>query len=392
MSPRLRTDWQLFGAILALVAFGLVMVYSSSAGVADRIRLPEEVSGGSIEFGTKQLTFIMRQVPFALAGLLVMFLLKRADYRELQHPLWIFVPINITMLLLAAAIFMDGRAHRWIRLGGFQLQPSELAKPLLILFLAWFVSRRENKVNDKHTLLPAALVVGGLTVLIAVGDLGTAAVLITPAVVVFGVAGIERRYFYATLVLASVLGLALIYQKPYRLLRVMGYVGLTEQRLKEIPQMSWLSERIANSGASRDTNHQVNQALIAIGNGGVTGVGLGQGNQKLGYLPEPHTDFIFGVIGEEAGLIGTLGLLGLYLLIFWRGLRLYWLTPDSFGRYLALGCVALVTAQALFNMSVVVGLAPTKGIPLPLISYGGSALICTLGTFGLLLSVSDRTN
>lgn len=392
MSPRLRTDWQLFGAILVLVAFGLVMVYSASAGVADRAKLSQDVSAGSVEFGARQFSFVVRQVPFALFGLLVMLVLKRNDYKNLQHPLWVFVPIGCAMLLLAAAIAMDKVAHRWIRVSSFQLQPSELAKPVLILFLAWFVSRRENKVNDKHTLLPAALVVGGLTGLVCFGDLGTAAVLLMPAVVVFGVAGIERKYFYLSLVLAVIIGLGFIWQKPYRLLRVMAYVGITEKQVMEDPRFSWLEKRIATTRAARDPDHQARQAKYALGSGGLTGQGLGQGNQKLGYLPEPHTDFIFGVIGEETGLAGTLLLLAAYLLIFWRGLRLFWLTPDSFGRYLALGCITLITAQAFFNMSVVVGIAPTKGIPLPLISYGGSAIICTLATFGLLLSVSDRAN
>jgi cell division protein FtsW len=392
MSPRLRTDWQLFGAILLLVAFGLVMVYSASAGVADRAKLPSDVSAGSIEFGARQFAFVFRQIPFALFGLAIMLILKRSDYRNLQHPLWVFVPIGFAMLLLAAAIAMDGVAHRWIRLGGFQLQPSELAKPVLILFLAWFVSRRENKVNDKHTLLPAALVVGGLTGLVCFGDLGTAAVLLIPAVVVFGVAGIERKYFYLSLALAVLVMLGFIWQKPYRLLRVMAFVGITEKQVMEDPRFEWLEKRIATSRASRDPDHQSRQAKYALGSGGVVGQGLGQGNQKLGYLPEPHTDFILGVIGEETGLLGTMTLLGAYLLIFWRGLRLFWLTQDSFGRYLALGCITLIIAQAFFNMSVVVGIAPTKGIPLPLISYGGSAIICTLATFGLLLSVSDRAN
>jgi Bacterial cell division membrane protein len=148
---------------------------------------------------------------------------------------------------------------------------------------------------------------------------------------------------------------------------------------------------VATSRAERDSRYHVRQAKIAIGSGCLTGVGLGQSNQKLGFLPEPHTDSIFAVIGEETGLLGSLVLLGLYRTVFWRGLHLFWLTPDSFGRYLALGCVTLFTAQALFNMSVMLGMMPAKGIPLPLISYGGSAMVCTLVTLELLLSVSDSS-
>jgi cell division protein FtsW len=287
---------------------------------------------------------------------------------------------------------LDTRAHRWIRFAGMQMQPSELAKPLLLLFLAWFVSRRENKVNDRHTLLPAALVIGLMTAFIGYGDLGTAMILLVPAIVVFGVAGIERKYFYLSLALAVVLGGAFLWQKPYRLLRVMAFVGVTEQEVMSQPKWRWLAERIATTRAARDPEHQSRQAKIAVGSGGLLGRGLGQSNQKLGYLPEAHTDFIFGVAGEETGLAGTMSVLALYVIVFWRGLRLFWLTPDSFGRYLALGCITLFTAQAFLNMSVVLDMAPTKGIPLPLISYGGSALICTLGTLGLLLSVSDRSS
>jgi cell division protein FtsW len=322
--------------------------------------------------------------------LLLLFALRRMDYQKLQHPLYVFLPINLLFILLIGVIFADPKAHRWYRLGSLQFQPSELAKPALVVFLAWFVARRENKINDRYTLLPAALVVGGLAGLIGYGDLGTAMVLLTPAVAVFFVAGIERRYFYLTLALAAVLTVGFIWQKPARIIRVTSFFGLTEQKIQSDTRLHWLAKRLEETSVTRDAEHQQRQAKLAIGSGGVPGVGLGQSTQKLGYLPEAHTDFIFGVIGEETGLVASMLLLGAYFFIFWRGLRLYWMTPDAFGRYLALGCVALVTSQAFFNMSVVLGLMPNKGIPLPLISYGGSAVLCTLITFGLLLSVSDR--
>jgi cell division protein FtsW len=234
-------------------------------------------------------------------------------------------------------------------------------------------------------------VVAGLAGLIGYADLGTAAVILAPAVVVFYVAGIEKRYFYLSIVLAISLTCGAIYQKPYRILRVTSFFGLTEDRIQQIPQLHWLAVRIAETKATRDAGHQPKQAKIAVGSGGVLGIGLGESNQKMGFLPEAHTDFIFGVIGEETGLWGSTLLLAGYLLIFWRGLRLYWLAPDVFGRYLALGISTLVATQALFNMSVVLNLAPTKGIPLPLVSYGGSALLTMLIMLGLLLSVSDQS-
>jgi cell division protein FtsW len=385
MSSRLKTDWKLFSTIVVLLAIGLVMVYSASSFVADVMSYKRDLPSEE-----HHAWFAGKQLIFAVIGLALMLVLKRINYMRMDHPMWVFLPASLVMVALIGVIPADPLAHRWYRLGGLQIQPSEMAKPVLILFLAWFVARRENRINDRYTLLPAALVVGGMTMLIAVGDLGTAVILLAPAAVVFYVAGIERKYFYLTLALGFVLGIWFLYQKPYRILRAMSYVGLKEETVMTDPKWHWLATRIADSKASRDTEHQPKQARLAVGSGGITGVGLGQSGQKRGFLPEAHTDFIFGVIGEETGLVGSLVLLSGYLIIFWRGLRLYWLAPDRFGRYLALGCVSLVTAQALFNISVVLGLAPTKGIPLPLVSYGGSALICTLITFGLLLSVSDR--
>jgi cell division protein FtsW len=384
MPARIHTDWPMFIAILVILAFGLVMVFSASS------TSPRMLKQGQTWQPEKAWDFLEKQFAAAVVGLLLLFALRRMDYQKLQHPLYVFLPINLLFILLIGVIFADPKAHRWYRMGSLQFQPSELAKPALVVFLAWFVARRENKINDRYTLLPAALVVGGLAGLIGYGDLGTAMVLLTPAVAVFFVAGIERRYFYLTLALAAVLTVGFIWQKPARIIRVTSFFGLTEQKIQSDTRLHWLAKRLEETSVTRDAEHQQRQAKLAIGSGGVPGVGLGQSTQKLGYLPEAHTDFIFGVIGEETGLVASMLLLGAYFFIFWRGLRLYWMTPDAFGRYLALGCVALVTSQAFFNMSVVLGLMPNKGIPLPLISYGGSAVLCTLITFGLLLSVSDR--
>lgn len=378
MSTRLRTDWKLFTPIMLLLLFGLVMVYSASSVVAE------------VLFSAPTWAFAAKQIVFAAVGLLILLALKRMNYARLQNPVAIFVPVGIIAMLLLGVIFVDRVAHRWYTLPGFKLQPSELAKPILLLFLAWFVARRERKINDRHTLLSAALVVGGITALIGYGDLGTAAIILVPAAAMFFVAGIERKYFYLTIALGVALAIFAVIQKPYRMLRITSFIGLTEDRINNDPKLQWLASLTATTRAARDSDHQPTQGKIALGSGGIIGAGINQGNQKMGFLPEAHTDFIYGVIGEDTGLIGCLAILTAYLFIFWRGMRLYWTAPDLFGRYLALGCVTLITAQALFNMSVVAGIAPTKGIPLPLISYGGSALLCTLATLGLLLSVSDR--
>jgi cell division protein FtsW len=378
MTARIRTDWPLFAAIMVILCFGLVMVYSASSVVARSI------------YDKQIWEFAARQLAAALVGIALLLLLKRLDYRVLQHPAWVCTFVLLTGVLLILVMLVDPVSHRWFRIAGFSFQPSEMAKPALVLFLAWFVSRRENKINDRYTLAPASAVLGGLSALIAIGDLGTAMLVLTPAIIVFYVAGIERKYFALSIVLALLLAGWFFYQKPYRILRVTSHFGIEEKQLLQNPNFTWLAGLMATSGAYRDADYQPRQAKLAIGSGGVAGVGIGLSNQKLGFLPEAHTDFIFGVIGEETGFIGSATLVALYMVVFWRGFRVYWLTPDSFGRYLALGCTSLFGIQALLNMTVVLGLAPTKGIPLPLVSYGGSSLICMMITLGMLLSVADR--
>jgi cell division protein FtsW len=376
---RVRTDWWLMSATLALVAFGLVMVYSASAVAAE------------VYFGKPSWEFAARQLAAAVVGLALMLWLKASDFRRLRRGPAVIVPLCVILLLLLAAVLTDARAHRWIRLPGFgQLQPSEFAKPVIVLYLAWFVAWRGKDINSRYSIVPTVIVVGLTTLLIGFGDLGTALVVLAPALVVYSVAGVHRRHFVVALICAALVMVGFILQKPYRLLRITSFVGLTEEKIAADPSLQWLAVRMASSGAVRDTDYQARQSRIAIGSGGLTGAGLGQSNQKLGFLPEAHTDFIFGVIGEETGLVGCLLLLGAYLVIFWRGWRAWFLTEDSFGRYLALGATTVVVTQALANMLVALNAVPTKGIPLPLVSYGGSAMVGTLLTLGLLMSVGDR--
>jgi cell division protein FtsW len=376
---RYRMDWWLMSATLALVAFGLVMVYSASAVSAE------------VYFGKPSWEFAARQLGAAVVGLALMLWLKASDFRRLRRGPAVILPLCFVLVLLVVAVVTDGRAHRWIRLPGIgQIQPSEFAKPVIVLYLAWFVAWRGRDINSRYSILPTLFVVGSTTALIAFGDLGTALVILAPALVVYSVAGIHRRHFLVALACTVLVMAGFILQKPYRLLRITSFVGLTEEKIAADPSLQWLAVRMASSGAVRDTDYQARQSKIAIGSGGLTGVGLGQSNQKLGFLPEAHTDFIFGVIGEETGLVGCVLLLGAYLVIFWRGWRAWFLTEDTFGRYLALGAATVVVVQALANMLVALNAVPTKGIPLPLVSYGGSAMVGTLLTLGLLMSVGDR--
>jgi len=379
MAQRLRTEWVLFLTVLTLVCFGLVIVYSASSLVA--------------EFKFRNTShFFVRQLAWALVSFVVLMYLKNRDYRRMRHAAWAFTPLGLVLLGLVAVYFFDPRAHRWLRVGIFSLQPSEFAKPALILFLAYFISMRSNVINNRYTLGPAALVVVLLAFMVGIADLGTAIVLVVTATVVFYVAGLERRYFVAAALAGIVLVAAAVAAKPYRMGRIIGYVDPEYKLLDRLDSSGAIKNYIHRSASAHDPSYQVRQSKIALGTGGFLGVGLMQGKQKLLYLPEAHTDFIYAVVGEELGLWGSGALLMGFIIILWRGLRLCWLAPDEFGRYLALGITASIVVQALINMSVVVDIIPNKGIPLPMISAGGSSLLSTLASVGLLLSISERSS
>jgi cell division protein FtsW len=320
-----------------------------------------------------------------------MMFMKRLNYRKLQTPAIAFTAMGLVMVLLAAVYVLDPRQHRWIRFGAIGgLQPSEFAKPALALFLAYFIALRSRAINSKFTLLPAFLALGFVTMAVVVADLGTAIVLVGTAAVVFIVAGLEPRY----MVIACAVGLlgccAAIAAKPYRLVRVISYVDPKFTIVDKVDKAGWIRSQMKKSITARDTNYQGEQAKIAMGSGGPVGVGLMQGRQKLFYLPEAHTDTIYAVVGEETGLFGSVGILIGFAVILWRGVRATVLIPDDFGRYLALGITTMLVVQAFFNMSVVLGMVPTKGIPLPMISFGGSSLLVTLASLGILLNISEH--
>jgi cell division protein FtsW len=376
MAQRLKTDWTLFFTIVVMVCFGMVMVYSASSVMA-------ELKYKSSSF------FIIQQLAWAVASFLVLMLFKSIDYKKFKDPVWAFAPLGMVVALLVVVYFADPRRHRWLSIAGHGLQPSEFAKPALIVFLAYFITLRQRAINDKHTLAPAMIALAVLAGTVVIADLGTAVVLVLTAAVMFYVAGLERRYFVMAVAGAAVLAVFAVAAKPYRLARIIGYIDPEYKVIDRINPGGQLKTYVHSSLATRDTSYQARQSKIAVGSGGVLGVGLMQGRQKLLYLPEAHTDFIYAVVGEELGLWGSAAVLFGFLVILWRGFRLFWV-QDDFGRYLALGVTASVVVQALINMSVVLDMAPTKGIPLPMISYGGSSLLSTLTSLGILLSVSEH--
>jgi cell division protein FtsW len=374
-----RMDWVLFLTVLAMVSGGLVMVYSASPLIAE------------LRYGYPHYHFWVRQLFAAALGFVALTVLGLRDYRKMKSPGVAFGALGVVIFLLIMA-YLFGPRHRWIPLGLLNLQPSEFAKPALILFLAWFVTLRAPAINHRYTVRPAGLALVVLTVAVAVADLGTGIVLVATAAAIFYVAGLNRRYTAIAVTVAIVLGGIAVLWKPYRLKRVLDYVDPEYKVLVYFDPAKRLKTYAESNTSIQDTNYHVTQSKIAVASGGVTGLGLMQSRQKWLFLPEAHTDFIYAIIGEELGLWGAGLVLGGFLVVLWRGYRLWWVAADDFGRYLALGATTALVFQALMHLSVVLDLGPTKGIPLPLISYGGSSLLSSMVCLGILLSVSERAS
>ena len=377
MPQTLRNDRILFYTVIIMLSAGLIMVYSASSVMAEQ------------KFGSPW-HFLLQQGVAAVLAVACMMGLKKLSYRKLQSPGVAFAAIGCVLILLIVVYFVDSAHHRWLRLPGMGLQPSELAKPALVIFLAYFVTWRASAINTSYTLRPAGLAVGLVLLAVVVADLGTAVVLGITAATVFVVAGLNWRYFAFVAALGALGLVFFVASKPYRLARVIGYIDPEYTLIGRFDPDERLKAYMQKSLTSRDTSYQVGQSNIAVGAGGILGQGLMQGRQKLLYLPEAHTDFIYAVASEELGMLGSVGLLACYLIIFWRGLRASVFAPDEFGRYLALGITTCIVVQGLMNISVVLGMMPTKGIPLPLISAGGSSLVSTMASLGILMNVSEH--
>ena len=361
MAKRISVDRWLFIVTLVLVFVGLVMVFSASAVIAK-----ERYHSGYF--------FLFRQLGWAAAGFIAMLVGMKIDYKRLKHPAVVFSLLGVTTLMLISVFFLDRahNTHRWIHFSGFSFQPSELAKPVLILFLAFFLESRTKCMDDwRNTLLPAVLpTLVFIGLIVFQPDLGTAIACGAVTICILFVAGLEMKYLAYAFV-GSLLPLYfLIFHVAYRRDRILAFLDPYSD-----PQ---------------GRGFHIIQSLIAVSTGGLTGVGLMEGKEKLFYLPEPHTDFIFSVLGEELGLVGCLCVVLLFAVFCWRGVCTALRTQDVFGRFLAVGITSMVVVQAFINISVVLGLMPTKGIPLPLISYGGSSLFITLGCVGVLLNVTKQ--
>jgi cell division protein FtsW len=364
MARRLQSDRILFGAVVALVLFGALMVFSASAVMAAE------------KFGNSYY-FLLRQLAWAGVGMAAMVGMMNVDYRRLANPVIIFSSLALQLILLVVVLFADRshNTHRWLHLGPVNFQPSELAKIVLVVFLAYFLAlhpcQPAGRQDWKHTLLPVSLVAGlSVALVVAEPDLGTALTLALIVAAVLFAAGVHWRYFALGAASALLPLYWLVFHSTYRHNRILAFLN---------PYADPLGK-----------GFQIIQSYIAVGTGGITGVGLMDGRQKLFFLPEPQTDFVFAVVSEELGFVGAVAVVLAFGFILWRGWRASNGCADEFGRLLAMGLTVMVVGQALVNMSVVLGLLPTKGIPLPFVSYGGSSLLVNLLAVGILLNISQQ--
>ena len=363
MARKLKSDKWLFTATLVLVCASLVMVYSASAVIAmERFRQPTY--------------FLFKQATFALVGLALMPVLMKLDYRRYREPAVIWTAMILVGIALVGVLFgprING-ARRWFGIAGVGVQPSEFAKIVVIFFVAAILERRMDRIDDlRYSLFPVAIALGVVVGLIMLQpDLGTALSIIVIVGAMIFAAGISYRYILGLLLVSLPAASVVLMSASYRRRRMMVFLNPWQDPLGD--------------------GFQVIQSLIAVGTGGVFGRGLMAGVQKLFYLPYPETDFIYAVIGEELGLAGATVILACFCVIAWRGLRTAIRAPDRFGAFLALGLTTMVTAQAFFNISVVLGLLPTKDIPLPFVSFGGSSLLVSMIGMGILLNVSQHAS
>ncbi|HEV2462882.1 MAG TPA: putative lipid II flippase FtsW [Acidobacteriaceae bacterium] len=363
MAKRVGVDKWLYGATLVLVVVGLLMVFSASAVMANA------TTGSPYHY-------VVLQSTYAVLGLIAMTVLMKVDYRHYNGPNVVFPAIALTILLLLVAFFMHDShgAHRWIRIGPLSVQPSEIAKPTLVLFLAWFLQDRMASIEDfRGTILPAALPsLIFIALILKEPDLGTALVCASVTALMLYLAGLNWRYLaYGALAAAPVLYI-MLFRVAWRRERILAFLN---------PESDPLGK-----------GFHIIQSLIAVGTGGLWGRGYMDGIQKLFYLPEPHTDYIFASIGEELGLAGTIFVVGLFIVLGYRGMRAAVLSKDPFARFLAFGITSTLIIQAFFNISVVVAIVPTKGITLPLVSYGGTSLFIVLASLGVLLNITREVD
>ena len=353
-------DPVLFAAIVALIVLGIVMAYSASAVYA-----AQKYHDAAY--------FLERDLVYALLGGLAMWYGAKTDFQFWRR--WAYPMVIGAILLLVGVLFIGARingAARWYRLGPLSFQPAELAKFALVVWLAYSLAKKSEKVQIFTVGFLPHLVVAGLMAMLLLRqpDFGTAAILGLVCLLMLLVAGTKLSYIVIALLAAAPLAWRVVTGTPWRMRRMLAFLDPWPYR--------------------HDVGYQITESLISVGSGGAHGMGLGDGRQKLFFLPEAHTDFILANIGEELGFIGICGVIILFGILCWRGFRAAYRAREPFGAFLAFGITATFGLQALVNMGVVMGSLPTKGLTLPLVSYGGSSLATTMFMAGVLLNVSTR--
>ncbi len=360
MAKKLAYDSVLFTTVIILVGLGLIIVYSASAAFAR-------------DEGDRFNPFLVKQCVAAGVGLVAMWLAMHVDYRHLRRPAVAYGLVAVVLLLLIATLFGPtlNNTRRWLFVGGLSIQPSELAKLVLIAFFAYQIERKLERESQRDLILPCGLVLGVMAALILLQpDLGTAVLLCAAALLMLFLAGVQWRYFFAGVLALLPTVWLLVATVPYRRRRLLAFLDPSAEPL--------------------DAGYQARQSLIAVGSGGILGVGLGESAQKLYFLPHPHSDFIYSIVAEELGLLGASGVLVLFGLLLWRGIRAGLRAPDVLARHLAWGLTGVLVLQALVHISVALALLPTKGIPLPFVSYGGSSLVVSMTMCGVILNISQH--
>ncbi len=353
-------DVQLLFPVLFLVGIGIVMVYSASSALAIK------------KFGSGYF-FLKKQALFAFAGVIVLVISRHFPYkyyRMLAYPL-----LGLSLVLLAVIQFTDlglsaGGSVRWMRLGSFSFQPSELARLALVIYLAYSMEKKAEQIkNFSIGFFPHVMVLCVFAGLIFIQpDFGSAAILGALTWIMLFIGGVRLSHLLPSLLIIIPAAYLFLINAEYRVKRILGFLNPWE--------------------FPTDEGYQMVHSLMAFGTGGLWGTGIGKGYQKLFYLPEPHTDFIFSVIGEELGLLGVLIIIALYAWIVMRGIAIARKAPDIFGSYLAIGLTIAIGLQIVVNMGVTLGLLPTKGLTLPLLSYGGTSLLLNMATIGILMNIS----
>ena len=358
-TQRAPYDIQLLFPVLFLVGIGVVMVYSASSALALK------------KFGSDYF-FLKKQAVFSLSGIIILVICRHFPYtfyRRLSFPVLLLSLVFLIALFIPQFGVSGGGATRWLRVGRFTFQPSELARFALVIYLAYSLEKKGDRLKDfsigflPHVFIPA--IFAGL--IFIQPDFGSVVILGVLTWLMLFIGGVRIKHLFVMILALVPIGMYLLMSAEYRWRRLLGFIDPWQY--------------------PADEGYQIVHSLMAFGTGGIWGAGIGKGYQKLFYLPEPHTDFIFSVIGEELGLIGILVIIGLYAWILIRGIQIAKTTEDPFGSFLAVGLTVALGLQIVVNMGVALGLLPTKGLTLPFLSYGGTSLLLNMASIGILMNI-----